>query len=155
MWLPNLFSVGQIYLNPKYYQSIKFGCRVVKKAGLRYELTKTLSSLCCFYLSILMHYQITSPWTKLTITPSKYFFKKMSRKCQTKALYQVIKKWLDSALIVRWICNSYTMGCPPVCGDNPRALASGLSYVQVDKHGITILYHLHQFRPCTSRDSSW
>ena len=35
-----------------------------------------------------------------------------------------------------WIRNSYTMGCPPVCGDNPRALASGLSYVQVDKHGI-------------------
>ena len=29
-------------------------------------------------------------------------------------------------------CNSYTMGCPPVHGDNPRALASGLSYVQVD-----------------------
>ena len=28
------------------------------------------------------------------------------------------------------------MGCPPVRGDNPRALASGLSYVQVDKHGI-------------------
>ena len=36
-----------------------------------------------------------------------------------------------------WLCNSYTMGCPPVRGDNPRALASGLSYVQVDKHGIT------------------
>ena len=30
------------------------------------------------------------------------------------------------------ISNSYTMGCPPVRGDNPRALASGLSYVQVD-----------------------
>ena len=30
------------------------------------------------------------------------------------------------------ICKSYTMGCPPVRGDNPRALASGLSYVQVD-----------------------
>ena len=30
------------------------------------------------------------------------------------------------------------MGCPPVRGDNPRALAGGLSYVQVDKHGITI-----------------
>ena len=41
---------------------------------------------------------------------------------------------------------------PPVRGDNPRALASGLSYVQVDKHGMTILYHLHQCRPCTSRD---
>ena len=46
--------------------------------------------------------------------------------------------------------NSYSMGCPPVHGDNPRALASGLSYVQVDKHGIIILYHLHQCRPCTS-----
>ena len=46
--------------------------------------------------------------------------------------------------------NSYTMACPPVRGDNPRALASGLSYVQVDKHGITNLYHLHQCRPCTS-----
>ena len=34
------------------------------------------------------------------------------------------------------------MGCPPVCVDNPRALASGLSYVQVDKHGLTILYNL-------------
>ena len=52
------------------------------------------------------------------------------------------------------LCNSYTMGCPPVRGDNPRALASGLSYVQMDKHGITILYHLHQCRPCTSRDIS-
>ena len=30
------------------------------------------------------------------------------------------------------------MGCPPVRGDNPRALASGLSCVQVDKHCITI-----------------
>ena len=46
------------------------------------------------------------------------------------------------------------MGCLPVRGDNPRALASGLSYVQVDKHGITILYHLHQCRPCTSSDIS-
>ena len=48
--------------------------------------------------------------------------------------------------------NSYTTGCPPVCGDNPRAIASGLSYVQVAKHAITILYHLHQCRPCTLRD---
>ena len=51
-------------------------------------------------------------------------------------------------------CNSYTMGCPPVRGDNPRASASGLSYVQVDKHGITISCHLHQCRHCTSRDIS-
>ena len=44
------------------------------------------------------------------------------------------------------------MGCPPVPGDNQRALANGPSYVQEDKHGITILYHLHECRPCTSRD---
>ena len=44
------------------------------------------------------------------------------------------------------------MGCPPVCGDNPRVLASGLSYVQVDKHGITTLYHQHQCRSCSSGD---
>ena len=50
----------------------------------------------------------------------------------------------------RWLSNSYTMACPPVRGDNPRALASGLSYVQMAKHGKTILYHLHQCRPCTS-----
>ena len=52
------------------------------------------------------------------------------------------------------LCNSYTMGCPHVRGDNPRALAGGLSYVQVDKHGITILYHLYQCRPCISGDVS-
>ena len=43
------------------------------------------------------------------------------------------------------------MGCPPVLGDNPHALATGLFCVQVDKHGITILYQQHQCRPCTSR----
>ena len=35
---------------------------------------------------------------------------------------------------------SYSMGCPPVRGDTPRALASGLSYVQVDNHGKTIYF---------------
>ena len=38
------------------------------------------------------------------------------------------------------ICYSYTMGCPPVRGDNPLAKARGLSYVQADKHGITNLW---------------
>ena len=27
------------------------------------------------------------------------------------------------------LSSSYTMACPPVRGENPRALASGLSYV--------------------------
>ena len=31
------------------------------------------------------------------------------------------------------------MGCPHVLGDKPRDLASGLSTVQLDNHGITYL----------------
>ena len=68
--------------------------------------------------------------------------------CKARGLSPV---QLDNHGILR---NSYIMGCPPVRGDNPRDLASELSYVQVDKHGITNLYHLHQCRPCTSRDIS-
>ena len=34
--------------------------------------------------------------------------------------------------------DSYTMACLPVRGDNPRDLASGLSYKQVDIHCMTI-----------------
>ena len=34
------------------------------------------------------------------------------------------------------VSNSYIMGCPPVRGDNPRVLGSGLSYAHVNKHGI-------------------
>ena len=65
-----------------------------------------------------------------------------------------MNKFLCNLACTWMTSNSYTMGCPPVRGDNPRALASGLSYVQVDKHDITILYHLHQCRPCTARDIS-
>ena len=36
------------------------------------------------------------------------------------------------------------MASPHVHGDNSQASASRLSYVHVDKHGIFILYHLHQ-----------
>ena len=43
------------------------------------------------------------------------------------------------------ICNSYTMGCPPVRGDNPRVLANGLPCVQVNQ----LLYYLYQGRPST------
>ena len=35
------------------------------------------------------------------------------------------------------------MACQPVRGDNQRALASELSYVQVDNHSITILDLAH------------
>ena len=39
---------------------------------------------------------------------------------------------LRSLQVLYSVSNSYTIGCPPVRGDNPRALAIGLSYVQVD-----------------------
>ena len=61
---------------------------------------------------------------------------------------------------------SYTRVRPPVRGDNPGALASGSSYlgtnltvllglrsyVQLDKHGITIFYYLNYCRRCTLWD---
>ena len=31
------------------------------------------------------------------------------------------------------------MSCLPVRGDNPRVLASGLSYLQVGRYGITVI----------------
>ena len=37
---------------------------------------------------------------------------------------------LNYVIVIPWLVR-------PVRGDNPRALASGLFYVQVDKHGIT------------------
>ena len=43
-----------------------------------------------------------------------------------------------SAGFIHMKSNSYTMACPPVREDNPRALASGLYYVQVYKHGINV-----------------
>ena len=44
----------------------------------------------------------------------------------------------------------YTIVCPPICGENPRALASGLSPVQMDKlwYMYYFLYHLHQCKTC-------
>ena len=63
------------------------------------------------------------------IQQSQFFFKGIP-----------VTEWYIDQIQRYIIRNSYTMGCPPVYGDNPRALASGLSYVQVDKHGITILY---------------
>ena len=39
------------------------------------------------------------------------------------------------------ICNSHTMICPPVRGDNPLALASGVSPVKAAKTCFNISYH--------------
>ena len=43
------------------------------------------------------------------------------------------------------------MVCPPVGGDNPPAIASVLSHVQVDNHGITISFHLHHIKQYISK----
>ena len=74
---------------------------------------------------------VTVKWVELKVTSP------MSLECQ-------VPVWRSAGNVqqsVKRLRNSYSMGCPPVREDNPRALASGLSYVQVDKHGITILYH--------------
>ena len=42
-------------------------------------------------------------------------------------------KAFESSLSLLCLSNSYTAVCPPVRGDNPRALASGLAPVQADK----------------------
>ena len=38
---------------------------------------------------------------------------------------------------------SYTMACPPVRGDNPRALASELSNIQADKPWYNYFYNTY------------
>ena len=40
---------------------------------------------------------------------------------------------LDICSFTSWTGKNYTMVCPPVRGDNSRALASGLSPVQAGK----------------------
>ena len=79
---------------------------------------------------------------------------KVERKAKIGNRYNQVPQLTQDHTGKRQTRNIYTMGCPPVRGDNPRAVASGLSYVQVDKHGITILYHHHQCRQCTPRDIS-
>ena len=46
------------------------------------------------------------------------------------------------------LCNNYTMVCPSVRGDTPRALASGLSPVQADNPWYYYLIHLYHPQKC-------
>ena len=51
----------------------------------------------------------------------------------TTAYYLYLSKIGQRLIITRVVISySYTMVCPPVRGDNPRALASGLSPIQAD-----------------------
>ena len=66
--------------------------------------------------------------------------------CMSMSIKLSPVKWSSTAPIKPFtdehqLCNSYTMGCPPELGDNPWALVSGLSPVQMDIHDITIPYH--------------
>ena len=51
---------------------------------------------------------------------------------KTKAKSPCRMKWCYINMLYRGQFTSYTMGCPSVREDNPRALASGLFYVQED-----------------------
>ena len=54
-------------------------------------------------------------------------------------IYRTTLTLLNAALRKFGLSNLViTMDCPPARGDNPRALASGLSNLHVDKHGISI-----------------
>ena len=66
-------------------------------------------------------------------------YKSLPRSCT-----QLLRSAYVRDAVYESVVYSYTAACPPVRGDNPRALASELSYVQVDKHGTTI------FIPSTS-----
>ena len=48
----------------------------------------------------------------------------------TNPTIRVVIKSEVRPTVVQLSNRTYTMGCPPVRGDNPRALASALSYVQ-------------------------
>ena len=66
----------------------------------------------------------------------------MGQYCQRSRVFVVrMIKNRVSQDVAYMLCNtcSYTMSCPPVRGDNPRDLASGLSCVQVDKHGTAYI----------------
>ena len=61
----------------------------------------------------------------------------MNSSANIVSLYNHKECWNDSvsktdSFTSSKLCNSYTMCYLPVRGDNPRASASGLSYVRVD-----------------------
>ena len=50
----------------------------------------------------------------------------------TESLRSFLGSVYFAYVLLLFSITSYTMGCPTVREDNPRALASGLSYVQAD-----------------------
>ena len=47
----------------------------------------------------------------------------------------------------------YSMVCPPIRGENPRALASGLSSVQAEKYGILYTFIRVNLAHCAERNN--
>ena len=47
------------------------------------------------------------------------------------------------------VSNSYTTVCPPVQGDNPRAIVCRISPLQVDKLWYNCFILPHHYRPCS------
>ena len=59
----------------------------------------------------------------------------------------LIHVWYCYVIVVPWFVRLYV----EIIHELKLAKARVLSRVQVDNHGITILYHLYQCRPCTLR----
>ena len=66
-----------------------------------------------------------------SLQPNKYMYG-LHRGYQKHMCSCIIVNEVVLLVLFRKICNCYTIVCQPVRGENPRALASGLSYVQVD-----------------------
>ena len=85
-----------------------------------------------FHLAIMCYYF----YVQIPFLPGDTDLDQLSR------IFQVLgtptkASWPVSIPIIYWkISSSYIMVCLPVHGDNPRALVSGLSPVQVDNHDI-------------------
>ena len=70
---------------------------------------------------------------------TSYFISNEVRLAQMKYNTKNYLHFKHSHFLLR---NSYTMDCPLVRGDNQRALASGLSYIQVEKHSYTYITYI-------------
>ena len=123
-------------------------CVIMSWFYLLKDQNKISVSMLCKYDSWVPRSHVLVPKPFLFwISVNKYTIKTSNKMPHKAAFHQGVNCWLSYVIVIPWFA--------PVRGDNARASASGLSYVQVDKHGITILYHLHQCRPCTTRDISY
>ena len=74
-------------------------------------------------------------------------FSLLYRICHINMYEQEKRNWPANE-VKSYTSRSYCMVCAPVWKDNPRALASGLSPVQMQNHKITYRVYQHAFVLC-------